>query len=162
MKWPRLSELDAFYGNPRGKNGNPSLKWESANLVRLTPPWQMTYAGKPIQSIRVHRKCHDSLARVFGAIAEAADHMPQVLARWGVTVFGGTYNYRLIRGSASRLSNHAYGAAIDLDPERNAMGDRTPHFATCKEVLAAFEAEGWAWLGKTSVHDGMHWEAIHR
>jgi hypothetical protein len=157
-QWPHQNECDKFYGDPRGKDGQPSLKWEALNLVRLTPPFQMTYAGKPIKTIRIHKKCHDSLARILAAIASAADHMPNVLSQWGVNIFGGSYNYRLMRGG-SRLSMHSYGCAIDLDPERNAMGDRTPHFATCKEVLRAFEAEGWVWLGATSVHDAMHFQA---
>ena len=155
--WPKQSECDAFYGNPRGKHG-PSVAWESANLVRLTPPWQMTYAGKPIKSIRVHRKCVDSLARVFASIAKAASFKQDVLDRWGVSEFGGTYNYRLIRGS-TRLSMHAYGCAIDLDPTGNALGDKTPEFKDREAVRSAFAAEGWVWGGNWSRPDGMHWQA---
>jgi hypothetical protein len=120
----------------------------------------MTYAGKPIKTFRIHKKCHDSLARIFATIAQKADHMSNVLDRWGVTVFGGSYNYRLIRGSASHLSMHSYGCALDLDPERNAMGDKTPNFALAKEVLDAFAYEGWVWGGTwTGRPDAMHWQA---
>ena len=159
-QWPLQSECNKFYGDPRGPGGHASPKWEANNLVKFIPPWQMYYAGKPLQYFRIHKKCHDSLARIFGTIAAKADHMPQVLNRWGVTVFGGSYNYRLIRGSSSRLSMHAYGCSIDLDPERNAMGDKTPNFALCKEVLDAFAYEGWVWGGHwTGRPDAMHWQA---
>lgn len=161
MKWPTQSGCDAFYGDPRGKDGHASAAWEAKNLVRIIPPWQMTYMGKPMtKGFRIHRLCHDSLSRVFSQIADAANHMPNVLKQWGVDVFGGSYNYRLMRGSSSRISMHSYGCAIDLDPERNVMGTRAPdHFATIKPVLAAFQAEGWDWLGDNSVSDGMHWQA---
>jgi hypothetical protein len=159
MLWPTQAEADHFYGNPRGADpAHPSAAWESKNLVRIEPPFQMTYAGRPIKTIKIHRLCADSLARVLSDIAHAASHMPNVLSQWGVTIFGGTYNYRLMRGG-NRLSMHSYGCAIDLDPERNSMGDRTPHFASCPEVLEAFRKEGWVWLGPTSAHDGMHFQA---
>ena len=159
--WPLVKDRDAFYGNPRGRNGQPSLKWESQNLVRLTPPFQMYYDHKPIKSIRIHRKIFDALGRIFATCWEKSGRQQKVIDEWGLSVFGGSYNYRLIRGSASNLSNHSYGAAIDLDPERNAMHDKTPHFALCKEVLDAFEYE-YAYWGN-NFHgrpDAMHWEFV--
>ncbi len=156
--WPLQKDCDRFYGNPRGANGKPSAKWESENLVSVRPPFKMTYAGKPISGIRVHKKCAESLKRVLARIWEAAGKDQATVDRWGVSIYGGAYNYRLMRGGNS-LSMHSWGCAIDLDPARNGLGDQTPHFANVPEVLAAFAAEGWEWGGDWSRRDGMHWQA---
>ena len=69
-RWPTQAECDSFYGNPRNRSGQAATPaWESANLVRCVPPWQMIDEddGTPINDdgITIHRKCRDSLARIF-------------------------------------------------------------------------------------------------
>jgi hypothetical protein len=118
----------------------------------------MTYADKPISTILVHRKCSESLLRVFDAIWKAADFKQKTVDAWGASVFGGSYNFRLMRGG-NRLSMHSWGCAIDLDPARNGFGDSTPHFAQVPQVLEAFASEGWAWGGPWGKPDGMHFQA---
>lgn len=156
--WPMQKDCDRFYGNPRGANGRPSAKWESENLVSIRPPYRMTYAGRPVSGIRVHKKCAESLKRVLDRIWQAAGNDQATVDRWGASIYGGAYNFRLMRGGNS-LSMHSWGCAIDLDPARNGLGDQTPHFANVPEVLAAFAAEGWEWGGDWSRRDGMHWQA---
>lgn len=166
--WPRQSELAAFYGNPTGKNGKASPRWESENLIRVAVPWRMVAAWDAkirITSITIHMNCVASLARVLQAIwldaiseATAAGDPQKVIELWGLHLFGGGYNFRLKRGGET-LSTHAYGCAIDFDPARNGMGDRTPNFANCPEVIRAFKAEGWEWGGDWSSPDAMHFQA---
>lgn len=156
--WPLQSQCDTFYGNPRGRNGQASGTWEAANLTKVTPPFRITYAGKPIASIRVHKKCAESLARVFDAIWLAAGKNQKTVDAWGASVFGGSYNFRLMRGG-NVLSMHSYGCAIDLDPARNGFHDKTPHFADVPEVRKAFADEGWVWGGSWADPDGMHFQA---
>jgi len=165
--WPTQAAVlsnKSVYGDPRGRDRTKmSPAWEAANIVYITPPFRMTYAGQPVKRIRVHKHCAASLSRVFDnllAAARKADpKAPQkVLDHWGVSIFGGVVMYRLMRGGAS-LSIHSYGAAIDLDPARNSLGDSTPRFAQFPEVLAAFAAEGWQWGGRWSRPDGMHFQA---
>jgi hypothetical protein len=124
-------------------------------------PWRAITAwdGKPVRRVKVHRQCAQSLQRVFSAIWAAANGDQSIIEKWGMHLYGGAYNYRPSRGS-SRLSAHAYGAAIDFDPARNGMGDTTPNFASIPWVLTAFRDEGWAWGGRWSNPDGMHWEAV--
>ncbi len=157
-KWPKQSECDTFYGNPRGRNGKASAKWESENLTRIAPPFTMKYDGKPIKTILIHKKCADSLLRVLNNIWESAGKSQATVDKWGASIYGGAYNYRLMRGG-SRLSMHSWGCAIDLDPARNGLNDPTPNFANIPEVLKAFEKEGWTWGGEWSRPDGMHWQA---
>lgn len=175
-KWPTQEEVlsnRSVYGDPRGPDRTKmSIKWERENIVTIVPPFKMTYAGAPVKRIRVHKHCAASLARVFDSFLESAVMIdrrnPQkVLDNAGVSIFGGVVQYRLMRGG-NRLSIHSYGAAIDLDPARNGMFDRTPNFANHPWVLDAFKREGWRWGGDWNRNgltsdernaDGMHWQA---
>ena len=158
MTWPLQSECDAFYGDPRGPNAGPSPAWMKANLTHVVPPFQMTFDGRPIKGIQIHRKCADSLSRVLAAIWTASGHNHAVIEDWGVDRFGGSFNFRLMRG-LGRLSMHAYGCAIDIDPERNGLGVLRSHLRDCPQVLNAFAVEGWIWGGNWSRPDGMHFQA---
>lgn len=164
----------SIYGDPRGRDHTKmSAAWEAANITRITPPFRMTYAGKPVtKGIRVHKLVAASLSRVLDRLLAAATRMnpknPQaVLDEAGVSIFGGCVDYRLMRDGNS-LSIHSYGAAIDLDPARNGLYDKTPRFANYPWVLAAFKAEGWRWGGDWNGNgssaderkpDGMHFQA---
>lgn len=150
--WPKQKAVDAFYGNPRGLNGQCSPRWQQRNLVTITPPFRMTYAGRPVARITIHRLCADSLVRALAAIWEASGRNQAKVDQWGASVFGGTFNYRLKRNS-NTLSMHAYGAAIDLDPQRKPMGQSARRFAP--EVVKAFTDEGWVNL----TNDPMHFQA---
>lgn len=158
MRWPKQSECASFYGDPRGPNGQADKRWMAQNLINLKPPFQMTYAGAPIKTIRVHKACSESLYRALQAIWIAGGKDQKKMDFWGVSIYGGCFNYRLARGLSS-LSMHSYGCAIDLDPARNGLKDKTPRFANFPEVLKAFADEGWVWGGKWKRPDGMHFQA---
>lgn len=157
--WPKQSECDIFYGNPRGRNGAASGKWESENLVPVVPPFQMTYAGKPIRTFRFHKKAAPALLTALLAINTAFKGDKKALAACGISVFGGSYNFRLKRNS-NTLSMHSYGCAIDFDPARNQMGDTTPYFAKYPLIIKAFEDVGAVWGGRWAGAscDGMHFQ----
>lgn len=167
--WPLQKDCDAFYGNPRGTKdrSRANATWESANLVTVPVPFRMFFAGHPVSTIRIHRKCADSLARVLDRIWIAAGKDQKVVDGWGASTYGGSYSYRLMRG-LNTLSMHSYGCAIDLDPARNALHDRTPTFTPASPVVQAFLAEGWVWGGDWDGDhssadeprcDGMHFQA---
>lgn len=166
--WPRpdAASLNDFYGNPdRDGNGAADRAWEDANLDAIVPPYRMVLAWAPqtpVKTIRIHKRCSLSLRRILQAIC---DHYPDqgALEAARMHLFGGAYNFRLKRGGAS-LSNHSWGAAIDLDPERNGFGVRwRPNAGMMPpEVVEIFAAHGWAWGGRWSKPDGMHFEAVNR
>lgn len=160
VNWPHQSEVDAFYGNPRGKNGEISAKWVAESIVSMQLPWALvtSWDFQPVKTIRVHKKCKPSLQRIFAQIWAAANQDQQKINEWGMNLYGGGYNFRLMRGSSS-LSMHSWGCAVDFDTSRNALGDTTPNFALIPQVLSAFEAEGWTWGGNWKKPDGMHWQA---
>lgn len=160
MNWPKSNDLVKFYGDPSGLNGLANQDWVKDNIISLETPWRLVTAwdGKLVRGVSVHQKCAPSLSRVFKAIWLAAKQDQKTIDYWGMNLFGGGFNYRLVRGGSS-LSMHAYGCAVDFDPARNGMGDTTPNFANVPAVLKAFADEGWIWGGDWGRPDGMHWQA---
>lgn len=176
MNWPTQAAVLAntsVYGDPRAKDRTRmSPKWEAGNIVYISPPFRMTYAGQPVKKIRVHKHCAESLLRVLNNLLAAATKInpkdPQATLDYvGASIFGGCVMYRLMRGGDS-LSIHSYGAAIDLDPARNGLYDKTPNFANHPWVVKAFKDEGWRWGGDWNGNgssaderkaDGMHFQA---
>lgn len=171
MKFPTQSNVLAYrsiYGDPRGaRPDQASLSWQRANLIRITPPYRMTYAGTPIKGVTIHKACAPAFAGLFELLKTAAKGKQETLDHWGVSIFGGSFNYRLMR-NLSTLSMHSFGCAIDLDPARNGLGDRTPRFAEFPEVVKAFRDSGLCWgadwdgdgnTANTRTFDGMHLQA---
>lgn len=68
----------------------------------------------------------------------------------------GCYNARFIAGS-TRLSNHAFGMAIDLNSAENGRGIRGQMHP---EVVKIFEKWGFAWGGTWKYTDPMHFELV--
>lgn len=152
--WPKQSECPTFYGDPRDKS------FERDNLVIVPFPWMAVTAwdGRRVKGAKVHKKCAESLKRVFDTIWEKSGRSQDVINSWGMNKYGGGYCFRQMRGS-KRLSMHSYGCAVDFDPADNAMGDTTPEFTIHPVVLSAFKNEGWTWGGKWRTPDGMHFQA---
>lgn len=78
-----------------------------------------------------------------------------------ISHYSDAYNHRLIRGSADRWSNHAYGAAIDFDAEHNGLN--TGHGTMPQVVIDAFKRQGALWGGDYRGRtDPMHFEFCSR
>jgi hypothetical protein len=71
-----------------------------------------------------------------------------------VTEFGGAFAFRAQRGS-HRLSLHAFGAALDLNPRSNPLGTLG---TMNREVIGVFERCGWTWGGRWARPDPMHFQ----
>lgn len=156
--WPRDNDaaLDAFFGGrPDG-----SAKWEIGNLVYIQIPWRAFLAGTNTElkrGIRVHRKVAESLSRILASLWETFGKDQAAIEKVDLHQIGGTYFFRARRGS-SRVSNHARGIAIDIDPADNPMR-KGAKFDMDPRVVAAFEAEGWRW--GAAFNDPMHFEAVY-
>ncbi|MER9546467.1 M15 family metallopeptidase [Mesorhizobium sp. M0437] len=157
--WPADSQnaLVQFYGLP-GVHDEDRL-WMAQNLVQIAQPWSMVLSwavNTPVSHFRIHRLCASSLQRVFDSIWAKSEQSQEQINSWGLNLFGGSYNFRPVRGS-SRLSCHAFGCAIDFDPDHEQM--RTPgHMA--REVVKSFTDEGWFWGGNFRERkDPMHFQA---
>lgn len=155
----------AFYGDPDpDHNGTPDRVWEMEALERFSPPYRMVLAWdttKRLNSITVHKKCASSLFRILSRIAEHFGSEQAIEAN-GMHLFGGAYNFRTMRG-ATKLSMHAYGCAIDLDPEANPLGRRYKEAAGMmpRAVVDIFKSEGWTWGGEWKRADCQHFQAAN-
>ncbi|WP_338663716.1 M15 family metallopeptidase [Pararoseomonas sp. SCSIO 73927] len=165
--WPRSSTTDlvAFYGAPDADaDGEADARWERDNIIAIPAPWTMVAAWDPklpIRKIRVHWRVAESLQRVFASILSGYGGSTDRIIAARLHLYGGAYNFRLIRGGSS-LSMHAYGAAIDLDPERNGLGKpwKPDSGMMARPVVEAFKAEGWVWGGDWENRpDAMHFQA---
>jgi hypothetical protein len=150
--WPRQSGVADYFGPPAN----------SQVMLGLPYPMKLAWdSGQEIHRFSIHAKVAESAGRVFG----------QTLGHYGIERirhlrldrFGGCFNVRPMRGSASRPSMHSWGIAIDFDPERNQLrwGRDRAHFARAdyKPFLDFWEAEGWISLGRERNYDWMHVQA---
>lgn len=128
--------------------------------MKLSAPWKLVTAWdfRPVSSIRIHKKCAGSLDKVLQSIWTSSSKNDQKIMEWGMHLYAGAFNFRLMRGG-TKLSMHSWGCAVDFDSARNSFGDQTPNFATIPAVTDAFAAEGWTWGGRWKKPDGMHWQA---
>lgn len=164
--WPReiRSELDAFYGKHVLKaDGTPTSAWVKAHLTIIRLPYPMVPSWQPedtVTRIQCHRLVAESLRTILQQILDHYGSVDSVRSA-RMQLYGGAYNYRRISGSAN-LSLHAYGAAIDLDPEHNPLGRAWAPDAGMmpQEVVQIFADQGWKWGGNFhSRPDCMHFQA---
>jgi hypothetical protein len=175
-----IKEIRKVYGNPVGPvSGKVNPTWYANNITTMPLPYTMYLAwdkDNVVRNIQVHRLVVDDLTDILKEIYKQTrievkmkygfdgydtafyDMKTAALLRYyGLDLYGGAYNYRLKRGGSS-LSVHSWGVAIDLDPERNGMGDTTP--AMPSFAVKIFEEKGWVWGGRWKGRgcDGMHFQ----
>jgi hypothetical protein len=154
--------LNDFYGNPSGYGGRASPTWAKKNLVSWTPPYKIYYSGnlRLMKTLTIHRLVVPAYDLAF---KNALKHFGEEgLAKNRLNMCGGTYNYRVMRGG-SRLSTHAYGIAIDIDPENNPFPHpwNSNHGINMDFVNILQEAGLW-WRGYQGDVDPMHFQAAYR
>lgn len=166
IMWPKQSECNSFYGNPRGREGQASPSWESQNLVRVDTPFPIYFLGKQAK-LRIHKKCSQAFLEWLERVWENSGKDKKTIHEWGMDNYAGAYNFRTMRGGKA-LSMHSYGCAVDFDAPRNSQYDRTPNFAKYrKEIVEPFIKLGGVWGGDWNGNgdslderscDGMHFQ----
>jgi len=156
--WPHddTASLLSFYDRP----------WSNSELLaHVEPPFPMVYREgnkvTPIRSIQWHSKGVTALSTALSLVWEAAkrDENSEILRH--VKNFSGSYNYRPIRGS-SRLSCHAFGAAIDFDAENLPLSKPVAITDMPQVVVECFKSAGFFWGGDyTGRKDPMHFQLAH-
>lgn len=152
-KWPTQKGVPAFFG----KAGSPACTAGKAVL-----PFPFRIAWNKAQKVKQF-SCHEKVAAALTTIfREAAGHYGEAeMRRLGLDLFGGCYNYRPMRGGTA-LSMHAYGIAVDLDPENNQLRWNSSRATFARAEFDAFwaivEAQGAVSLGRARNYDWMHFQ----
>lgn len=155
--YPRLAPLptQAPTEDPGRARSEPLLKWLYGHDARAVES-HLTRVDVFGTKLAVHQ-------RVAGPLSRVLEHLAPVRERSDIrTVFsamGGTYNPRTIAGT-DRLSAHAFGIAIDLNTavSRYWRSAATYKNEIPREVVEAFESEGFIWGGRWHHFDTMHFE----
>jgi peptidoglycan hydrolase-like protein with peptidoglycan-binding domain len=129
--------------------------WEAENIVPLTLAQLRGVVGAPESGrIRVHKLAAKQFEELFGAWER--DGLISLVRSWG-----GSFVPRYVRGSATNLSNHAWGTAFDIDAEwnpRGALPVLRGRVGSVRELVPRAHELGFYWGGHFSRRDGMHFE----
>lgn len=127
----------ANWANTATLGDTSSPEWQAENLTWIEPvPGQRWQVYKP------------AAAQFEGLIKDL------VAASYKPTSSGG-FNYRKIRGG-DKLSQHAFGTAIDMNAMTNALGSKVSDIPNARELAEKHNLEwGGNWKGRP---DPMHFE----
>lgn len=129
-------------------------------LVTIDLPYTMYYDKQPVNRMRCHKKVAQAFLNVFNEIL--AVYGKDKIHELEIDDYGGCFNYRLMRGSNSKLSMHSWGTAIDLNANRNTLKENhtTARFARpeYKAMIDIFYKHGFVSLGREKDYDWMHFQ----
>ena len=162
MRWPHesnMEELNEFYGDPRGGHG-VDANWYSRNIVPLAPPYEMRFSWGPrVEHLPIHHKARDAFGEALLAIKKLYGTQADIEAH-RLHLTGGSFMFRLMRGSSTKLSIHSWGAAIDIDPQHNPFPAKWRPGFIPREAAACFQTCGLVWRGASGDDDPMHFQAV--
>lgn len=151
-RWPKYSEMNAFYGAV----GTNQKSFKVPYTFRLA--WDKS---TKVKAFTMHKKVGPS---AVGILEEVRDHYggQKAMEELRLDLFGGCLNVRKMRGG-SRWSTHAWGAAIDFDPEHNAFRWTAKRASLARPIYnrwwEIWEREGWVSLGRERGYDFQHVQA---
>lgn len=151
--WPLQRDMENFFG----RAGGPEA---TAGVCILPFAFPISYnTVQSVDEFRCHRRVAGPMTTIF---AEAVRHYGEAeYRRLRLDLFGGCFNPRKMRGGDA-WSTHAYGAAVDLDPDRNALRWGRDRAAFARPEYDAFwaivEAQGALSLGRAADMDWMHFQ----
>lgn len=152
--WPRQADMERVFG-ARGSSE------ATAGQCNLPFPFIIAWnTSQRVSRFSCHRKVAGAFTRIF---ADAARHYGEARFRQlRLDRFGGCFNDRAMRGG-TRPSTHAYGVAVDLDPENNQLRWGRDRAAFARSDYDPFwkivEAAGLVPLGRVANMDWMHFQA---
>lgn len=146
---------------PKGNNRERievTDNWDKENIVKVHVP--------QIKGLKYYSRIHDGNI-LFNK--KAAKQMLDLWAAWEkagllnlILTWNGSYSPRLIRGSDSKLSNHAFGTAFDINVKWNMLGQRPAlvgQEGSVRKLVPIANQHGFYWGGHYRRRkDGMHFE----
>ena len=150
-----LDQIVATFGNIFdyiGVDHTLDASWQAEALGRATLPFALPLSwdrSRTVQRISCHKLLTQTCADIFSRIQSAG-------LQGQIRSFGGCFAFRPQRTGA-KLSAHAWGIALDLNPESNAQGTAGNMDAA---VVAIFKEAGFTWGGEWqgSKRDPMHFQ----
>lgn len=150
-RWPLQRDVPSFFGEV----GSSQVKMPLPYPMRIA--WDLK---KTVTSMSVHAKVADSARRVLENVLQ--EYGQEEITRLRLDLWGGSFNPRRMTGG-SGWSMHAWGIAIDFDPDNNGFSTHKDkaEFARPEYVKwwELWEAEGWVSLGRARDFDWMHVQA---
>jgi Putative peptidoglycan binding domain/D-alanyl-D-alanine carboxypeptidase len=146
----RQITMKTLLGSPRGSFTKDCLPVTNPNLKDLirtvdVGPFKVTGLGPAVESLKE-------------VMAQIRQEQPEVFAGLGTA---GMLCARLVRGSASSISNHSWGTAIDLtlNGKLDPRGDknRTTQVGLAR-IAPIFNNNEWYWGAGFPIEDSMHFE----
>lgn len=129
--------------------------WQKENIVSVALP-QLASIRRPARtSVLFHRLAQRQLAELWSAWERAG-----LVGR--IITWDGGFNPRYQRGSTTKLSNHAFGSAFDINAKWKPLGSIPALFdeeGSVRELVRIGNDHGFYWGGHFSGRpDGMHFE----
>lgn len=143
------------------KYGKPNVTGQGyLTTIKLPYPMRLAWdLDTKITKMSCHKLVADKFIGVFNDLLSHYGY--EKLVELGIDLFGGTFNFRKMRGG-SEWSRHSWGVAIDLDPARNQLKEtsKTARFARpeYKPMIDIFYKWGFVGLGREKNYDWMHFE----
>lgn len=127
-------------------------RWQTEFLTRIDLPFAMCLSWDQSRTV-TQMTCHKLMAAPF---SETFAKIESAGLESKITSFGGCFSFRPQR-TGTKLSTHAWGIAIDLNPESNAQGTAGTMDSS---VIAIFKQAGFSWGGdwQGRVRDPMHFQ----
>ncbi|MFZ2725158.1 MAG: M15 family metallopeptidase [Methylococcaceae bacterium] len=165
LSQPDSSRRNAFLGTfsyectPRPNNLECiriTDNWVEKNIIKINVPQLIGITGAPhTANVYFHKKVAESVIALFNEWDKQG--LTDKILAWD-----GSYVPRLIRGSKTVLSNHAYGSAFDINYPWNKLGS-TPALVgqrgSVRELVQIANNHGFFWGGHyKNRKDGMHFE----
>jgi hypothetical protein len=129
--------------------------WAHQNIVKVHIPQLEGVDGAPLDGVVwFHKLGVDQLKALFEEWD--AEGLMDLVLTWA-----GSFVPRMIRGSKTVLSNHAFGTAFDINAAWNGLGKAPAPAGRKGSVIPLVEIahkHGFYWGGNFSRSDGMHFE----
>ena len=150
--------LNAYFGEPRE---------DYPHLTAIRTPYEMRLSwqrSQKVTKISCHKRIAEPLLAALESLLEAFGR--DGIIEHGLDLYAGVFNHRKIRGGSKKWSLHAYGAAIDLNPDANGWStpwrvDRIgePGFASMPTLaIECFEKQGFLSGAREWGRDAMHFQ----
>lgn len=154
----RVKEMFGDFEYTRLKGGDIDIhgNWVSDNIVKVEIKQLIGIEGAPKDGkIRFHRKGVKQLVGFF-------DEVEKQGLKNLIISFAGAFYPRMVRGSKTRLSNHSWGTAFDINAPENWLGQQPASVGrkgSLLKLVPIANSFGFYWGGHYQKRlDGMHFE----